>query len=132
MNTANTYLIDTHVFLWMLSDYKKLSNRVLPIIEDANNILLMIAISFWEIAIKFSIGKLNIPISLAELEKEAQNRNIITLNVTTEHFLSVAKLPFHHSDPFDRVIISQVIIENIPLISADGKFQSYEEIDCIW
>ncbi|WP_338812168.1 type II toxin-antitoxin system VapC family toxin [Bernardetia sp. Wsw4-3y2] len=132
MNTVSKYLIDTHIFLWILSDYKKLSTKALEIIENTDNILFLSSISFWEIAIKSSIGKLNIPISLNDLEKEAQSRNIITLNITTKHFLNVANLPFHHQDPFDRVIISQSHLENIPLISADGKFQDYEEINCIW
>ncbi len=132
MNTANKYLIDTHIFLWILSDYKKLSSKTLQIIENTNNTLFLSGISFWEIAIKSSIGKLNIPISLNDLEEEAQERKIVTLNVTTKLFLNVANLPFHHNDPFDRVIISQSQLENIPIISADGKFQDYEEINCIW
>jgi PIN domain nuclease of toxin-antitoxin system len=131
MNTANKYLIDTHIFLWILSDYKKLSKTALNIIENADNTLFLSSISFWEIAIKTSIGKLDIPILLENLEEEAKNRKITTLNVTNKHFLRVAQLPFHHSDPFDRVIISQSLIENIPLISADGKFQDYEGLNCI-
>lgn len=132
MNTVNSYLVDTQIFIWILSDYKKLSKKALEIIENADNTLFLSSISYWEIAIKTSLGKLDIPILLENLEQEAKSRNIITLNVTNKHFLQVAKLPFHHNDPFDRVIISQAILENTPLISSDGKFKLYQELEYIW
>ena len=115
-----------------MSDYKKLSQKALEIIENRDNVLILSSISYWEIAIKTSIGKLHIPISLENLEQEAEDRNIVNLNIANKHFLNVAKLPFHHNDPFDKVIISQAMLEDIPLISSDGRFKLYKQLQYVW
>jgi PIN domain nuclease of toxin-antitoxin system len=101
-------LLDTHAFLWFVADNPRLSKaaRVLIEAEDSQPFLSMA--SLWEIAIKISLGKLEL-----------------------EHFATIANLPFHHRDPFDRLIAVQSKIEKMPLVSADTSFDVYE-IERVW
>ena len=117
-------LLDTHSFIWFVTGSSRITNKVRSQIENNEN-LLSIA-SVWEIAIKSSIGKLNLKMSIEELVNEQiANNGIELLNITTKHIAVVADLPLHHRDPFDRLIISQAMIEQIPVVGIDEAFDSY-------
>jgi PIN domain nuclease of toxin-antitoxin system len=125
-------LIDTHCFLWFLDNNPKLSNTALSLIKDINNEVLLSMASIWEIGIKCSTGKLRLTDPFEILIPTELTANKITpLQITIEHISGVVNLPFHHKDPFDRLIISQSIIENIPILSADPEFVKYP-ITLIW
>ena len=118
-------LIDTHVLIWFLEGNNLLSaSRRQIIASPANNVFVSIA-SIWEMAIKISIGKLILAKPLADVIKQIAAENIEILALLPEHTLQVSTLPFHHRDPFDRIIISQAIVENIDFISADEIFDDY-------
>ena len=117
-------LLDTHSFIWFITGNPRISPLVRSQIENNDN-LLSIA-SLWEIAIKSSIGKLNLKMSIQELANEQIiNNGIELLSITTEHLIVVADLPLHHRDPFDRLIIAQAIVEQIPIVGVDKVFDSY-------
>ncbi len=120
------YLLDTHAFLWAISDPAKLSATARQEIENLQNELLISTASLWEIAIKFGLGKLR----LASAYETFIPQHLTLLSVTVVeasiiHFAAVARLPQHHRDPFDRLIIAQSIVEQTPVISIDDKFDSY-------
>ncbi|MBC6479998.1 MAG: type II toxin-antitoxin system VapC family toxin [Hormoscilla sp. GM7CHS1pb] len=118
-------LIDTHAFLWFINDHPNLSNNAAELLESDIDILLSIA-SLWEIAIKVNLKKLTLPDAYETfIPKQLTLNSIEVLPVTIEHLTVVAKLPLHHRDPFDRLLIAQAIAENMEIISADPKFDSY-------
>jgi PIN domain nuclease of toxin-antitoxin system len=118
-------LLDTHSFIWFVTgNSSRITNQMRSQIENNEN-LLSIA-SVWEIAIKSSIGKLNLGLTIDRLVDEQIIANgIELLNITTEHLVVVANLPLHHRDPFDRLIIAQGMVEQIPIVSADEIFDRY-------
>lgn len=123
-------LLDTHSFIWFVTGNSQITSKVRSQIENNDN-LLSIA-SVWEIAIKSSIGKLNLGISIERLVEEQIIANGIEIvNITTNHLAVIANLPLHHRDPFDRLIIAQAMVERIPIVGADKAFDSYP-IERIW
>jgi len=125
-------LLDTHVFLWWITDDPRLSPRVREIIADGANELYLSAASGWEIAIKAKLGRLRLPddperFILKHLELNA----IKTLPVQMIHALHVYKLPEHHRDPFDRLLIAQAQLEKVPILTADPQISRYE-VEVIW
>ncbi|MEM6597908.1 MAG: type II toxin-antitoxin system VapC family toxin [Cyanobacteria bacterium P01_C01_bin.69] len=119
-------LLDTHSFLWFIQGNKNLSPRAIALIEDPENQKLISTASLWEIAIKVSIGKLEIEMSMTDLVKEQVIGNTFdVLSIAPEHLNVLTALPFHHKDPFDRLIISQSMAESIPVISRDKVFKEY-------
>ena len=119
-------LLDTHIFLWFINGDRQLNTRSRTIIEDDTNEKLISIANVWEIAIKVSTGKLKITPNFEQgvfLQIELNAFEI--LPIATAHLAEVARLPFHHRDPFDRLLIAQSKAENIPLISADGAFDAY-------
>ena len=120
------YLLDTHSLIWFLAGDAQLSRHARQLIEDEENELFISAASLWEMAIKFSIGKLDLGQPFEILFPEQLEKNSIEiLGITVEHLIAVCKLPFHHRDPFDRLLIAQSLVEKIPLISVDSIFDSY-------
>ena len=119
-------LLDTHAFLWFLQDDPKLSAVARALIEDSESRPLLSIASLWEIAIKISLGKLQLtqPYEVFVPQQLAMN-GIGILNVTIEHTAAVATLPFHHRDPFDRLLAVQSKIEEMTLVSADPAFDAY-------
>jgi PIN domain nuclease of toxin-antitoxin system len=126
------YLIDTHTLLWIVDRNSQLSKTAQErYIDESNEILLSIA-SIWEMAIKISLKKLIIPGFLSDFVKDhVIGNNIRILNISLSHIYRLETLRYHHKDPFDRLIISQAIKENIPIISPDNRFDQYE-INRIW
>lgn len=125
-------LLDTHAFLWFVLNDSRLSSIARSAIANPDNTVLFSPASYWEIAIKISVGKYSIPGGFAEFIQQQIDGNDFTIQpVLVSHAAQVASLPFHHRDPFDRLLIAQSIVENVPLVSADGTFDEYS-IDRIW
>ncbi len=119
------YLIDTHTFLWFIENSPQLSAGAKNLLESDVDVLLSVA-SLWEIAIKVSIGKLSLPDAYERFTpQQIAAYDIEVLPIKVEHLSVVAALPFHHRDPFDRLIIAQAMVEKIEIISVDGKFDAY-------
>ncbi len=125
------YLIDTQILIWLIGISDKLPNSIFKLLTNPKNEIFVSAVSVWEIAIKTSIGKLTFPFEVKYLITEIGNLKINILDINCVHLIKVAELPFHHKDPFDRLIISQAMIEHLPLISSDKSFNKYE-IEIIW
>jgi PIN domain nuclease of toxin-antitoxin system len=125
-------ILDTHTFLWFVAGNPKLSAHARELIEMPDNQRLFSVASAWEIAIKLSLGKLTLTGQFKDLIPNQLYTNDITLlPIVTSHLSTVIELPFHHRDPFDRLIIAQAATENIPVITADRAFASYE-IEQLW
>ena len=127
----NKILIDTHVFLWYMEGKKEISQNTISLIDKAPTAYISI-ISLWEIAIKQNIEKLELTFPLEEYVKQWKTMKGRILNLKEENVFEYRKLPLHHRDPFDRMLIAQAITENIPIISADEKFDLYPEKKRIW
>ncbi|NEP58238.1 MAG: type II toxin-antitoxin system VapC family toxin [Symploca sp. SIO2G7] len=122
-------LLDTHVFLWFINDDPRLSDNLKYLVEDEDNVIYLSLASLWEISIKSNLGKLNIGNSYTEfVEAEIIQSRISLIEIKLEHFKINATLPFHHRDPFDRLIIAQSMAENIPIITLDSAFEQYSVI----
>ncbi len=119
-------LLDTHTFLWFVSGDGRLSARARRRIEDPAHDKLLSVASVWEIAIKLSLGKLALSVSLdALIQDGAIDNGIAMLDVRTEHALAVAHLPWHHRDPFDRLLVAQASVDALTLLSADAALDRY-------
>ncbi len=119
-------LLDTHIFLWFVNDDPRLSDRLKDLIENENNFSYLSVASLWEMSIKYNLGKLTLAPSYEEfMEREVSESSINLLNIELEHLKINASLPFHHRDPFDRIIITQSMAENIPIITVDSVFNQY-------
>jgi PIN domain nuclease of toxin-antitoxin system len=112
--------------LWFVSGDKKLPVSVREKIKDINQPCFLSVASFWEITIKKQLGKLTLGIPLGELFEYADRNQIEIVQITYEHLLALSKLPNHHGDPFDRLIISQAIAEKFVLITRDKELKKYK------
>lgn len=119
-------LLDTHTLLWFYLDDPQLSDPAQAAIVDPNNIKLVSPASYWEIAIKLSIQKYTLRVSYeAFLQESIFDNGFVILPIESRHTAALISLPFHHKDPFDRMLIAQAIVEGIPIVSADSKFDQY-------
>jgi PIN domain nuclease of toxin-antitoxin system len=120
-------LLDTHTFLWMLEDNKQLSKQARELLRDLNNDLFLSIISPWEMAIKIRTEKFEPPKEpLDQFIQQQLNITAINLiDISLRHIQLISTLPLHHRDPFDRMLIAQSVIENMPIISADTAFDAY-------
>lgn len=119
------YLLDTHIVLWWLIDPQKIQTKARKIIQDKSNEVFISSASFWEIAIKKSIGRLTMPHNLLET---IAIEGFKTLPIMPEECIGVADLPMHHTDPFDRLMIMQAKLYNLVLITRDNKIPEYPVI----
>lgn len=124
------YIIDIHAFLWYLRDSDELSEKAHKIIDDENQIFVSIA-SLWEIAIKHSIGKLHLEFSIVQIENLCAEKDISILPIKASHLDVLEKLPNHHNDPFDRLIICQASIENLIILTRDTIIPKYP-VQTVW
>ena len=126
------FLLDTHTFIWYVTNNQKLSLPAQQLINDGNNEVLLSIASIWEMAIKHSIGKLSfeLPFEIFISQQLAVN-NFDLLNIEVNYLNVVANLPLHHRDPFDRLIIAQAMVERIPVVGIDEIFDSYP-IQRLW
>lgn len=122
-----TLLLDTQVLLWWSQGHRKLGPRTRAAIEQDAFGVLVSAASAWELAIKSAIGKLTLRDPVERWLPAALDRSgFETLPVTLTHALAVATLPFHHADPFDRLLIAQAQLEHLTIVTADSAFEDYD------
>jgi PIN domain nuclease of toxin-antitoxin system len=125
-------LLGTRAFLWFVWDDAHLSQAAKDAISDPNNRKLVSVASVWEIAIKISLQKLDLGMPYLPFMQSQLAINLFEmLSLTLEHGAEVSQLPFHHRDPFDRLMIAQSMCEQIPIVSADPAFDAYS-IKRIW
>jgi PIN domain nuclease of toxin-antitoxin system len=117
-------LLDTHTFLWAISNSPKLSAATRAAIVDGGNIIYVSAVTAWEIAIKRARGKLEMP--PIDYYQQLQLHRFTPLSITTAHALAVESLPAHHSDPFDRMLIAQAREESLTLVTHDRRLSLYD------
>lgn len=126
------YLLDTHTLLWFLQNAPELPDAVAARIEAEDAINHVSMASVWEMAIKVSLGKLAVPYSLeSDLPGILEENGFAVLSLSFRHLAGVARLPFHHRDPFDRVLVAQAQIEDLILLSRDPSLDPYG-ITRIW
>ncbi|MGB3641423.1 MAG: type II toxin-antitoxin system VapC family toxin [Rivularia sp. (in: cyanobacteria)] len=120
-----SYLIDTHILLWWLFDDPKLGTNSREIIRNPDNRIIVSSASAWEIATKYRVGKLPEAKQLVEEYSQILHQaKFIELAITTVHALRAGSLPIPHRDPFDRMIMAQAELENLPVITYDAAFQT--------
>ena len=125
-------LLDTHTFLWWIADDPWLSPRAREIISDGENHLFLSAASAWEIAIKARLGRLTIPEPIATFVPAQLAENAIEgLPIGLSHAFHVYSLPDHHRDPFDRMLVAQSQLENLPILTGDPLIAQYP-VETIW
>jgi PIN domain nuclease of toxin-antitoxin system len=119
-------LLDTHAFLWWILGSDRLSRRARAAIGDpANNCAVSIA-SAWEMAIKLSLGKMRLEAPLGTfLPEQLAANGFVAHPIDIRHVARVARLPFHHRDPFDRLLVAQALEDNLAVVSADKVFTKY-------
>jgi len=123
-----SYVIDTHIFLWLLFEPQRVPKNLLETLKNASNRVSITSISFWEISLKYNLGKLELNgVTPDELPNLAEKMGIEIQEITAEEMASFYKLEKgdRHKDPFDRIIIWHCIKQNKTLISLDGKFDAY-------
>ncbi|MCF6311007.1 MAG: type II toxin-antitoxin system VapC family toxin [Verrucomicrobiales bacterium] len=126
-------LLDTHVILWMVSDDLRLPEAARRIIRDADQ-LVYSPVSFWEMAIKTSLKKTDFQLSPnwgSRIEGELRYNGAIKLNIEIRHCIKVSTLPWHHRDPFDRLLVAQAIEEDLTLLSRDENISQYD-LKVLW
>lgn len=123
-------LIDTHVFLWGIQDEAKLSKRVQALLP-AEDVWISVA-SLWEMMAKVQVGKLVLPTPVGEyLSRKLKENGVSVLALTFAHVKKLEKIPWHHRDPFDRILIAQSLEEKLPLVTSDPLFKKYL-VQSIW
>lgn len=125
-------LLDTHSFLWLVTDHDSLSELARSVFLNPDSTLLVSAVTGFEISVKFSLGKLKLSEPPREfVENRLRNNALTPLPVTLAHTYRLASLPFHHKDPFDRLLISQALEEDTPILSADAVLSEYG-VERLW
>ncbi len=121
-------LIDTHAALWLLDEDKRLSPSADQMLTDPANDVLLSAAVVWEVAIKQSLGKLDVPEGFSALLIDA---GATPLPVSIEHARAVGSLPWHHRDPFDRLLVAQASLESAVVVSSDDRLRAYD-VEVAW
>lgn len=125
-------LIDTHVFIWLNEESPQLSNKVKELYRSREHEIYLSIASAWEMQIKAQLGKLDLAMPIEVLvSKNRQENDIYLLPIDLSHIAQLEKLPPHHKDPFDRMIIAQAMVEEFTIISIDGVFTDYA-VPVIW
>jgi len=125
-------LLDTHVAIWWMSKQEKLSSKTKALLLDDANPLYISIVSAWEVAIKTSLGKLyefdgGVKAFLAEME----DNPVVFSPVEKQHVAMVEILPFHHRDPFDRLLVATAMVESMTILTADENIRLYD-VNCLW
>lgn len=125
-------LLDTNAFIWRDDEHARISPRALVACQDEANTLLLSLVSIWEMQIKIQLGKLKFTVPLEEKIRNQQESNgLEILAITIRHIFTLDRLPDHHRDPFDRLLIAQSIHENVPIISHDPHVAKYP-VQILW
>jgi PIN domain nuclease of toxin-antitoxin system len=128
----NSYLLDTHALIWYLSGSSEISQSTREIIDNPLFPIHISLASIWEMAIKMKSGKLSIDFEFQEFQNILSKEKIRIISVKLEHISKLFELENHHRDPFDRMIIAQSIVENLPIITKDGNISKYSEVEVVW
>jgi PIN domain nuclease of toxin-antitoxin system len=124
-------LLDTHIAIWFVIDNKQLPKSAKQLIEDPENHCFISIATLWEMGIKHSLGKLKLKAELNKIFELFFESGLVLLPITPDHILTNTSLPFHHRDPFDRLIIAQAKREGYSIISKDLEFENYD-VNLIW
>ena len=125
-------LLDTHTFLWLVTDNPKLSAQAKAIFLDPGNELLVSAVAGFEVAVKYSLGKLDLAEPPRDFMKNRLRNNALDeFPVHLRHTYRLSHLPSHHRDPFDRLLVAQALEEDIPLLSSDTALDAYG-VERVW
>lgn len=124
-------LLDTHTFIWYITGDNNLSQKAKSIIEDSVSENYVSIVSLWEMSIKTSIGKLQMEMPFNDIEKHIFGNSFDILPIGIDALIILSSLPFYHKDPFERLMISQAMSNNLQIISRDKYFSEYE-IPIIW
>lgn len=121
------YLLDTHILVWYLTGSSSLKASHLALIENPNNTILVSQVSLWEISIKAGIGKLSVPLGMTfrQLEQHLIGLKIELCSLEAGHFDRLMQLPFHHRDPFDRMLVAQAMVERATFLTNDDLLKPY-------
>lgn len=118
-------LLDTHCFVWALSNSSHLSPTARQILSDRSRVKILSYASVWEMAIKMGLKRLWLPASLETTLSEARARGLHLAQLDLRHIMAVEHLPTHHRDPFDRLLVSYCLLESTELLSCDAQFDAY-------
>ena len=125
-------LLDTHAFIWLVTDDSRLSPYAKEVFLNNQNKLFLSTVSSFEIAVKYSLGKLQLSEKPHIFIRNRIQANAFTpLPLTIEQSLGVSELPFHHRDPFDRLLVAQAMYEGLSILTADNALSAYP-VNCIW
>jgi PIN domain nuclease of toxin-antitoxin system len=120
-------LLDTHIALWAITDSPKLSPKARELIESPKTTIWISVASIWEIAIKYSLGRGDMPISSQQAMSYFRESGYRFLAVDAEHAIAVEELPTHHQDPFDRILVAQALVEPMRLMTHDSLVALYSD-----
>ncbi len=122
-----TYLLDTHVFLWLLGSPERIRPELLVQLRDGRTTLLLSAASSWEIAIKWAVGRLPLPAPPEDYVPDRMRRlSIVGLAISHAHVLRTTTLPPHHRDPFDRLLVAQAQLDELTIVTVDPALADYD------
>jgi len=124
-------IIDTHTYIWYINGDNRLSPKAFEIVDDIRNDIFISSASIWELSIKIKLGKLKIISNFENIEHDLRDLHISVLYIAMNDILQNYNLPFYHRDPFDRIIISQSLTKELPIIGCDELFDNYN-VDRIW
>lgn len=126
---SHDLLLDTHALIWLAEGDERVA-RLLPYLDDDGGTVSVSAVTWTEIAIKHSLGKLDVSVDITRAL--ARSHGILDLSLTADHAEALEALPLHHADPFDRVLIAQAIAEGLTVATVDPAFSRYEGLSVIW
>ncbi|MBO9671830.1 MAG: type II toxin-antitoxin system VapC family toxin [Sphingobacteriaceae bacterium] len=119
-------LLDTHIIIWFITNDDKLSKKTKNLIEDSKNKCFVSIATYWELSIKYALGRLNLNSTIEEIFSIIEKSGFDILPITLNHIIQLSKLEHFHNDPFDRLMISQSIIEKLYMVSNDNYFPAYK------
>lgn len=125
------YLIDTHILLWFLDGNDKLPPHIRQIIVDEKSMIYVSVVSLWESAIKMNIGKLPFNGGFPHLLSLVRDGGMVVLPIKEEYMKNLFALPFHHRDPFDRLLVAAAKTEGMIIVTADADIHKYD-VPCLW
>lgn len=121
------FLLDTHCWLWWNAEPARFTAKARRVIEDAQNEVLFSVVSAWEISIKFALGRLQLPREpVRYIPERLESNQMAVLPIHLPHALEISRLPKHHADPFDRLLVAQARAENLVLVTADRTLAKYD------
>lgn len=124
-------LLDTHAIIWHIEQNPSLSAKASRAIKNPDNEIFVSAVNIWELSIKVSLGKLKLPKTVKEIAAELRSGGVTFIQISDEHAMATEALPWHHRDPFDRMLIAQTRQEGLTLVARDDVFDQYD-VALLW